>query len=488
MKNTKYMKNNLGIGLIEVLVTTVVIALGLLSVASFQGNLFSGSRENKTRAECQVIANTKIQQLRDTVEKTGVSGYDSLTSSVAAESLTGVNETYSLSWVVTNQVNPERKGVSVTTSWGAGGVDNQCVLQTVIAFDNIGNSSLAATTSGAGGIGASPSTNAESSDDISEYIDITPGVTSEGDMNTIGGKTFIAQREETLDDGTVVQKGVIINLCSSYSPALTDFEIFDDSAGDFSGATKVRRVDYDGLVGKEAIELYEVPAKYPTYCTPRVRYNGGVIVPIRGTVYSKINTAKGKKPILLLSVDLFTFNVSESGTFCMFTPIFGDTEAEYTCYVGGNCSNGPAGTLQSDGTPAASGDETIVTQCPNPIIKTEKVGPGGWRGKVGLLGIAAEGYNVCQKEEVDGVPAELDTARNYYSRRGSGASATNEGINQPYDCHDFLIIEVPSATAIKVHDECLIQGAGHTLASKNIERSVSGYNVHVPTPNIASCP
>lgn len=474
MKNTYRIKNS-GIGLIEVLVTTVVIALGLLSVASFQGELLSGSRDNKTRSECQVIANTKIQQLRDMVEKTGVNGYDSLASSVAAESLTGINETYSRVWVVTDQVDPERKDVNVTVSWGAGGTDNQCVLQTVIAFDNLGNSGLAAATSDVGGVGASPSTNAESSDDISEYIDITPGQSADTIIN-VGGQDYVTQDEKVLDDGTRIQKGLLTNLCSSYtgSDALTIFE-----------SVKVRRIDYDGSAGKEAIELFEiVNIGSADYCTPRVRYNGGVIIPIRGTVYSKVNTVNGNRPIVLLSVDLFTFNVSESGTFCVFNPASGDTESPYTCYVGGNCTHGPDGTLKPDGiTSAVSGDDTIVTQCPLPAVSAEKVGPGGWRGKVGLLGIAAEGYNVCQGEDIEGIPVTLDTARNYFTSNG----AQNEGINKPYECHDFLIIDRQTTNA-QVYGECALQGVGHTVASKNISRDITGNNVYDPIIDIASCP
>ena len=124
----KLYRNNKGIGLIEVMITTVVVALGLLSVASLQGELVGGGRENKTRAECQVLANSKIEQLRDTVEETGANSFTSLVSSVADESITGVTEVFTRSWVVTPEplVSPERKKVTVTVSWGVG-ADKQCL-------------------------------------------------------------------------------------------------------------------------------------------------------------------------------------------------------------------------------------------------------------------------------------------------------------------------------------------------------------------------
>ena len=85
MKFTHSAKNSTGIGLIEVLITTVVVAVGLLAVASLQGDLIGGSRSNKTRAEAQALANTKIEQLRDTIEKANATGYTALASSTANE-------------------------------------------------------------------------------------------------------------------------------------------------------------------------------------------------------------------------------------------------------------------------------------------------------------------------------------------------------------------------------------------------------------------
>ena len=56
-----------GIGLIEVLIATVVIAIGLLAVAAFQTNLISGSGENKTRAQAMVLAEQKMEELRNNI-------------------------------------------------------------------------------------------------------------------------------------------------------------------------------------------------------------------------------------------------------------------------------------------------------------------------------------------------------------------------------------------------------------------------------------
>ena len=187
----------------------------------------------------------------------------------------------------------------------------------------------------------------------------------------------------------------------------------------------------------------------------------------------------GSNNATLLNVDLFTFNANESGTYCVFNPPQGAKSAPYVCYVGGNCQYGPAGTVTSPAT------EPPVTECPNPHKANPIVGPGGWRGKVGLLGVASNRKNVCFAEEIAATPATLDTARNYFVRH----SGLNEGINKPYSCHDFLIVN-GQTTPARVHDECAAQAnaiGGFTLASKTIQRDISGNNVFSPSTNVDYC-
>ncbi|MCK9622070.1 MAG: hypothetical protein M0R47_16240 [Methylobacter sp.] len=465
---THSIKNSAGIGLIEVLVTTVVVAVGLLAVASLQGDLLSSSRGNKTRAEAQALANTKIEQLRDTIQKAGTTGYNALASSAANESISGITETFTRGWTVSDQTAPVRKQVSVTVCWSngcpvaTGNRQNQVTVQSVIAFDDVGSSALAA--SGAGsGTGTTlggPSTNANSSDDISENITLPTSATPGSVYTAPDGKTYIVQSTGT--------KGTRAELCNAATLALVEFE----------NSLYTRRVNFDGVTGNEAILLYEkVTINTTDYCIPRIRFNGGVIIPIRGIVHS--GATSGNNNQTLLDVDLFTFNANESGTYCVFNPPAGAKSAPYVCYVGGNCQYGPAGTVTSPAT------EPPVTECPSPAVANAIVGPGGWRGKVGLLGVAGNVKNVCFAEEIATTPATLDTARNYFVRK----AGLNEGINKPYSCHDFLIINGQSTEA-KVHNECAAQAnaiGGFTLASKTIQRDITGNNVFSPSINVDYC-
>lgn len=452
-------KSNEGIGLIEVLVTTVVVAVGLLAVASLQGVLVGESRGNKTRAEAKAYADSKIEEMRETIEKTGASGFNALASSATPDSIAGVSETYSRSWVVTDLINPVRKQVSVSVCWSDGcpntnNPENNVVVQSIITFDGVGNAALAAQGAGQAGmyIGG-PSTNAESSDEITQTIKLPTSNTppSPGSVVTVNGKTYIVENNGI--------NGSLVDLCTAYTPSLVAFE----------NDLYTRRIDYDGVPGNEAIELFEkVVVNGADYCIPRIRYNGGVIIPIRGIVHSGATTGNGKNQTLL-DVNLFTFNATETGTYCVFKPQTGAKSAPYVCYVGGNCTYGPDGVVPTGAT------EPPVTECPNPAVAAAKVGPGGWRGKVGLLGVASNGNNVCFAEELAGAPATLDTARNYYTRN----NGLNEGINKPYNCHDFLIIN-GQQTETQVYNECVTQAnaiGGFKLASKTIERDISGNNV-----------
>jgi len=80
----------------------------------------------------------------------------------------------------------------------------------------------------------------------------------------------------------------------------------------------------------------------------------------------------------------------------------------------------------------------------------------------------------------------VDTARNYYARN----AGLNEGINKPYNCHDFLIINGQN-TLPQMNAECSTKAnaiSGLNLASKTIQRNISGANVFDPVIDTTYCP
>lgn len=451
-----------GFALIEVLIAAFVVGVGFLALTSLQGKMTAGSRVNKTRAEAIALANTKMEELRSAVDK---AGYDKLISS-SDSNIPGKTENFNRSWLIEPQTGSfDLKKVTVVVCWPSNSClttnpepDKSVELQSFISLDSLAASMLMARNNDSLSFIGGPSTNAESSDDIRDSIHLETA-------QTVG--TLINEGKYIVDgNGTTSKRAVLAGSC--------------DGLNNFENGLKTRRIDNDNVLGNESIELYRViNAGGSQYCTPEIRYNGGVIIPIRGIVHSRAITKKD-----LLSVELFSFNASETGAYCHFKPYKDSTgfsalsalSAPYVCYIGGNCSGV---------TDAQSMDDTDVTKCPINAYSAEKVGPGGWRGKVGLRGIAGSSsyFNVCFAEEIATTPPlTLDSAREYYSRR----KGLNEGINKPYSGHDFMIVDGQS-TNKKVNEVCKLEKdkvSGVHLVSKTVERNLGDDNINIFDPSV----
>ena len=271
MKLINPIKNSTGIGLIEVLITTVVVAVGLLAIASLQGDLMNGSGLNKTRAEAKALCDTKVEELRDRIVKTGASGYDGIASSAANETITGTNETFSRGWVVQDKTGPARKQISATCSWAKG----QVVVQSVVAFEDVWASGVGAQGQNNGIDTDDPSTNANSSEEIKPEIINLPQAQTPNSIYTYNGKKYMVTASGT--------KAARVYSCGILTPF--EHDLF------------TRRVNRDGVVGDEAIELFEKSTIGTNYCIPKVRFNGGVIIPIRGIVHSKATDGNEQCPL-----------------------------------------------------------------------------------------------------------------------------------------------------------------------------------------------
>jgi len=131
-------KTQKGIGLIEVLITTVVVAVGLLAVASLQGKFISSSGESKIRSEALVLAEQKLEQFRNTVAMTNsnvpATGYNDILITGAfsdtGNPIVGTNASFTRSWTITDVAPPvppfaagdtNLKRVSVQVGWDGNG-------------------------------------------------------------------------------------------------------------------------------------------------------------------------------------------------------------------------------------------------------------------------------------------------------------------------------------------------------------------------------
>lgn len=132
-----------GIGLIEVLIATVVIAVGLLAVASLQGNFMSSSGTTKTSAQAIKLAEAKVEEFRN---NSALSGFTALAS--GTDTIAGSNATFTRTWTVTNLTNvdgttdPTRKRILVNVTWPPATANESVNLVSQFAWLNPGNSAM----------------------------------------------------------------------------------------------------------------------------------------------------------------------------------------------------------------------------------------------------------------------------------------------------------------------------------------------------------
>jgi len=314
-----------GVGLIEVLVATVVVSLGLLSIASMQGNFLSTSGENKAKAEAQIFAEQKIEELRNIATEAEYIALVAVGETVTnTDTKSGKNAEFGRSWTIVGLSDPDRKDITVTVTWpGGAGV----TLGSQISWNMVGNASIYSSTGGGGGMVASlPSPSSDAA--IVEGMDtIDPSAVSDGYGFQIykndEGKQVVA--DPSFDNGTDKDGGTIPDgrqltckhVCLSvkgkvYLPNLTDFNTYDSIRDDDR-----------------------------TVCSWEQDIDGNPV-----------------------NVEDTSVGVSE-GTF---------HTRNYICYFGGDCASEP--------------DVSPYLECPSTTYIAENPINivGGWRGNIGIVG------------------------------------------------------------------------------------------------------
>lgn len=104
-----------GLGLIEVMMTLLIIAGSVVALLRFQSYLAYENNLSNQKAIATQIANSKVESLRDYSALTGSNSYANIASGTSTQ--TGSNTTYTLTWTVTSFSNPTYKTIDVTVSW-----------------------------------------------------------------------------------------------------------------------------------------------------------------------------------------------------------------------------------------------------------------------------------------------------------------------------------------------------------------------------------
>lgn len=112
------MKKYYGQTLIEALITVLFIAIGVIALVRFQNYLAYDNSITQQRADATILAMSRIETLKEfqVLNTTvGYTAYQDITS--GSSTVSGVNTTYTVNWVVTSYTNPTYKTIDVTVSW-----------------------------------------------------------------------------------------------------------------------------------------------------------------------------------------------------------------------------------------------------------------------------------------------------------------------------------------------------------------------------------
>ena len=127
-----------GFSIIEIIVAVVVLGVGLLAVASFQGSLMVQSQTSKARAEATAHAQARIEQMRNyTNAVADVAEFDTLFANTGGfannTAITGQNAVFTRSESVV--VDGNMKVLAVQVVWtGSDGAQEQVTLNTQLSW------------------------------------------------------------------------------------------------------------------------------------------------------------------------------------------------------------------------------------------------------------------------------------------------------------------------------------------------------------------
>lgn len=121
-----------GFSLLEMLITIIVLASGLLAIASMYGAILNANTLSKQRSEAVVLGEKKLEELRGQSYASLVSATDTVTAAGSS----GSSANYQRSWSVTAASGGlAYKDVGVTVTW----TDSKNQTQNIVLSTRISN-------------------------------------------------------------------------------------------------------------------------------------------------------------------------------------------------------------------------------------------------------------------------------------------------------------------------------------------------------------
>jgi Tfp pilus assembly protein PilV len=168
---TNKIKKQQGVGLIEVLIAAVMVAVGLMALTSLQGGLMHSSGESKARSEAVKLAEAKLEEFRNNINKTSFDIDLALTDPAGTDSINGTHATFARSWIITDLASPDRKNIRVNVTWGDASPDETVNMVSQVVWANPGKATDYAT-DGNGLAAKAPSPNNNSSATPGKQFDL----------------------------------------------------------------------------------------------------------------------------------------------------------------------------------------------------------------------------------------------------------------------------------------------------------------------------
>lgn len=433
-----------GIGLIEVLIALLVVSLGLLALASFQGSLLKTSGNNKARAEAIGIAQQELELIRyaatDTIDFKQIL---SLPSPIE-KTVEGTNAQFEVKYSITatDITIPKTDNTilkaEVTVFWPDAAVEQDSVtLMSEIGLQDIKKSAFA-TNDNAAAV-AVPSPRQSASEDVRPASD------------NVDETDVVSPTETPLPyQGSVATDGSTNGLASSFNVVGTDGITYN--LEEIAPDSRYYSTKFDeGVIGVYVCD--GSPAGGAVGCRYIQNHFGGVSLSTSGIIYSaKNNNDLSNTSAVWSSSEVtacYVGPVTETGSGNIANKVFAKP---YECIYAGNCTDSPASCQR--GVTAAE-------------VALNGVGPGGEFGNLGLINLDGSngGDQVCYLENTpdwnnaknvlsgryDSLPGGQKqynesylfptTTRTYVTRRMmSNGQERSEGINKSFRNHHFLLV------------------------------------------------
>ncbi len=126
LKKKNFIKDASGFTMPELLIAASILVFGLISMASFTGNIVNKNGKNQKRTTATALAQQQIENLR----AQSLPSANNLTHGTTTQQLTGEYSIYTMTTAINIAPNPDV--VTVTVSWPDSGTDNNVSLTTLM--------------------------------------------------------------------------------------------------------------------------------------------------------------------------------------------------------------------------------------------------------------------------------------------------------------------------------------------------------------------